>query len=397
MASTEGRPGRARYHGRRLAVLGLALPLILGGYAAFAAVNGAPVSSTNGNAGYGAATADPGGFTDVQSVVTGGQYGLAVKAGAQGVQMCVRAPGPAPSPSATTPSATPSATATVTATPSPSLRPAPANLAAQVGLLSDNLKTTYHVASVLGVLPSPGCPVGGVAPSPVDFPALTAVPFGHRVWVDASLNRTTRSFRVLVCVLRFRPGGPPVPLAPDQPVPGVTPAPGLFPGFRCFFRTVTRHAATVTFMAQDLDASTTAPAAGDLPGVQVREVRVPSGTVFTDAGAGVNEDLTSLVPCAGNGFPKTLAGPAAEVSAACQPVSAFDHATATVAGGAAQPFSALTTTEGVSPGSTAATPALVAPDNTLAGTPASTPPGTAANASAGGNSFTLFTGNVPTS
>lgn len=371
----------------RLAALGAALPLLFGAYAAVAAVAPSPVSSANGNAGFDAATSDAAGFTDVQSVVTGGQYGLAVKSGAQGVQLCVRPPAPAPAP-----------TVTATVTPIRHLHPAPANFAAQVGLLSDNLKTTYSVASGVGVIGGTGCPTGGVLASPVTFPALAAVPFGHRVWVDATLNRTVRHVRVLVCVLREGEREGLAPLAPDQAPPvGLEPREGLFGGFRCFIRTITRPAASVTFSAQDLDAPTAAPAAGDLAGVQTRTVRVPSGTVFTDAGAGVNEDLTSLVACSGNGFPKTLPGPAAYVSAACQPVSAFDHATATIGTGAAQALAALDTTEGISPSGTAAAPALVAPDNSIAVTPATTPPGTASNASAGGSSFELFTGNVPTS
>jgi len=334
------------------------------GTAALAAVSGTPVASANGNGGYDATTADAAGFTDVQSDVTGGQYGLTVNAGAHGVQLCNKT----------------------------------TSFGAQVGLLSDNLKTTYHVATGTGTIPAPGCPVGGVLPSPVDFPALTAVPYGHRVWLDANLVQKTKTYKVLICVIRIGEHHALAPLAPDQAPPtGIVPKAGLYGGFRCYFKTITRTRDVVVFMAQDLDAPTAAPVAGDLPGVQTRYVHVPHGTVFTDAGAGVNENLTKLVACAGNGFPESLAGPAAYVTAACQPISAFDHTTATVAAGAPQGLSALTTTEGVSPGTTTATPALIAPDNTLAVTPATTPPGTAANASTGGDSLTMYSGNAPTS
>ena len=348
---------------RLLTAAALAAGLLAGGgVAAVAAVAPGAVSSVNGNAGYDAATANPAGFTDVQSVVTGGQYGLTVDAGAHGVQLCSR----------------------------------PGNFGAQIGLLSDNLKTTYHVASKTGVIPGAGCPVGGVLAAPADFPALTAVPYGHRVWVDASLVRKVRTFKVLVCIFKGKQHHGQEPLAPDQGPRDLKPHAGAYGFFRCFFKVITVQKDVVVFMAQDLDAPAV-PAAGDLAGVQTRFVHVPSSTVFTDAGAGVNENLTKLVACAGNGFPESLAGPAAYVSAACQPISAFDHATATVGAGLPQGLSALATTEGVSPGTTAAVPALIAPDNTLAVTPAATPPGTAANASAGGDSFTMFSGNAPVS
>lgn len=331
--------------------------------AAMAAVAPGAVTSVNGNGGYDATTADPAGFTDTQAVVTGGQYGLTVDGGAHGAQLCNHA----------------------------------SNYGAQVGLLSDNLKTTYHVASAVGTIGGAGCPVGGVIPGAVDFPALTAVPYGHRVWVDANLIRKVKAYKVLVCVFKVREHEGQAPLYPDQAPPvGLTPREGPYGGFRCFFKVIRVQKDYVVFMAQDLDAPAT-PVAGDLAGVQTRFVHVPRTTVFDNAGAGVNEDLTKMVACSGNGFPKTLAGPAAYVTAACQPVSAFDHVTATVAAGAPQGLSALNTTEGVSPGSTTATPALIAPDNTLAVTPGTTPPGTAANASAGGDSFTMFSGNAPTS
>jgi hypothetical protein len=337
---------------------------VCAGTAAFAAVSGTPVASVNGNGGYDAATADPAGFTDVQSVVTGGQYGLTVDAGAHGVQLCSKT----------------------------------SSFGAQVGLLSDNLKTTYHVASGTGTIPGAGCPVGGVLPVPVDFPALTAVPYGHRVWLDASLIHKVKTFTVLICIIKDRQHDTLDPLAPDQAPPvGIDPKPGEYGGFRCFIKHIRIIKDVVVFMAQDLDAPTAVPVAGDLPGVQTRYVRVPHGTVFDNAGAGVNENLTKLVACAGNGFPKALAGPAAYVTAACQPISAFDHTTASVAAGPATGLSALATTEGVSPGTTTATPALIAPDNTLAVTPGSVPPGTAVNASTGGDSFTMFSGNAPTS
>lgn len=348
---------------RRAAIIltAIAAPLLIAG-AAFAAVNPAPVASAIGNAGYDAI--NTAGFTDVQSVVTGGQYGLTVDAGAHGVQLCNKTSG----------------------------------FGAQVGLLSDNLKTTYHVASGVGTIPAPGCPIGGVLPSPVDFPGLTAVPFGHRVWLDANLVQKIKRFKVLICIFNdhLKGEGDQAPLAPDQAPPvDHTPGPGGYGFFHCFFKIITIQKNYVAFYAQDLDAPST-PTTGDLAGVQTRFVHVPAGTLFDNAGAGVNENLTKLVACAGNGFPKTLAGPAAYVTAACQPISAFDHTTATPAAGVATGLSALTTTEGISPGGTTATPALIAPDNTLAVTPSTTPPGTAANASTGGDSFTMFSGNAPT-
>jgi hypothetical protein len=340
----------------------IAASLITAG-TAFAAVAGAPVASANGSAGYDTNTVAPLGQTDVQSVVTGGQYGLGVAGGAHGLQLCN----------------------TTTAR------------AAQIGLLSDNLKTTYRVATAVGTLPAPGCPVGGVLPGEVTFPGLANVPFGHRVWMEARLVRANRVIRVLICTPRG-PLGPVInPLAPDQLAPvGLRPGPGLFPGFRCFFRPIVISRAAVVFLAQDLSAPTVNPLAGDLAGVQVRIVPVPSSTRYTDAGAGVNQNTAKLVACAGNGFPAALAGPAAYESAACQPISAFDHTTHSVGGGAAQSFLSSNTTEGVSPGTTVATPALIAPNNSLVVTPASVTPGTASGASTGGDSFTMFSANLPT-
>jgi hypothetical protein len=272
----------------------------------------------------------------------------------------------------------------VTASPTPTLPSGPANFAAQIGLLSNNLTTTYAVASATGVLPGSGCPTGGVLASPVTFPGLSAVPFGHHVWVHAMVTRGPRFVRALVCV----PTGPAA-----TPTATPTPTGPVIPGFTCRFVLLRRHASRVVFEAQDLDAPVTGAPPGDQPGVQTRTARIPRFTVFTDAGVGVNENLTSLVACTGGGFPLTLPGPAAYVTAACQPINMMEYATATPAGGTATDFGALTSTEGISP---SATGALVAPNNTLS-TANVGPHGTASDASTAGSHLQIFTGNLPTS
>jgi hypothetical protein len=127
--------------------------------------------------------------------------------------------------------------------------------------------------------------------------------------------------------------------------------------------------------------------------VQTRTVRLPGGTVFDSAGAGVTGNLTALVPCSGGGFPLILAGPAAYTSRACQPLNTTNYATATIGGGTAQDYGALNTTEVIAPNANAA---VMAPNNSL--NPVSVGPhGTASDASTTGSQFNVFSGNAPTS
>jgi hypothetical protein len=355
--------------------------------AALAAVSNTPTTAANGNAGYNATTASVAGFTDVQSVVDPNQYALTIKSGAQGVQLC----------NGTT------------------------NFGAQVGLLSNNLTTVFAVAHSIGTIPAPGCPTGGVIPGGVVFPALATVPYGHHVWVHAFLTYKVKKIRVLICypVDHKRP---PVNEPTTGPTPAVTPSvtptgtPTVataalvtrnggpwtnkhdYEKFICVWKTFYLKKQVVVFEAQDLDALAVGAPAGDQPGVQTAYAHVPHGTVFNNAGVGVNENQTGMVACTGlaaDGFtyPRTLAGPAAYVSSACQPVSVFSYATASDGGGPATDFQALTTVEGISPN---ATGALVAPNNTIT-TPSTGPHGTASDASITGSMFQMNTANAPTS
>ena len=323
-------------------------------------------------------------------------------------------------------------------------------LSAQEGQVSSNLDTAYSVVSVLGN-PAGGCPDHGIAPGAVTFPGLSAVPFGHHVWTNILVTKKTKTVRLLVCVLVNKHNGQPVPTpsptianptaspsesvtqptaspsestapptditgsggteAPtaspsgsptvSQPTASPTGSPTVNPNgttdltldgftFRCRIVTKTISKNVVTFEAQDIDAPTVTPLAGDSAGVQTRTVHLPAGTVFDSAGGGIVQNLAALVPCSGLGFPAILAGPAAYTSRACQPVNVTEYATVAIAGGASQNLQALNAAEVIAPGASAA---VIAPNNSI-GTVNSGPHGTASDASTTGTSFRMFTGNA---
>lgn len=388
--------------------------------AALAAVSPAPETAVNGNGGYDARNVT--GFTDNQGVVQPDQYSSTIKGGAQGAQLCNTTSG----------------------------------FGAQVGLASNNLTTVFAVGSVVGTLPAPGCPTGGQIPGAVTFPALSAVPYNHHVWVDEQLATKTKTVRVLICILSSKsgkqyaePSAAPSTVAPTitasttaklggytptptpaptrtvgvtQPTPtpttatpttaapttSVTGTPAPTPtqstgklhgyGVKCWIKTITIVKSVVLFQAQDLDAPVAVPVAGDLPGVQTRTVHVPAGTLFDSAGLGINQNLTGMTACAGvaadgNTYPRSLAGPAAYISAACQPVSVIEYGVATPAGGVPTGYQALTTQEGISPAGTATAPALVAPNNSISTVNVGPH---APTGSAVGSHIQLNTGNAPT-
>jgi hypothetical protein len=411
--STTGRRRRAatflRRHRAATILASIFAALILGAGTALAAVAALPSTNAVGSAGYQAHTTDPAGFTDSQAVVNAGQYGLTVKGpGAQGSFLCDHASG----------------------------------LFAGVGEFSTNLNTAYTVQASFGV-PTGGCPGNGPPATVVNLPALAGVPFGHHLWTHVLVTHKVKTIRILICILKDRSGEtvptptPSVALptasveAPSSTAPptdisgsGGTEEPSAtpstesptaspsatptgsptvnpqgqtilsLPGFlvRCHIITRTIARNTVTFEAQDLDAPTVTPTAGDLPGVQTATRPLPAGTVFDIAGAGVNENLTGLVACSGIGFPAILAGPAAYTSRACQPLSVFEFATATVAAGSPQDYGSLDTSEVISPNASAA---LMAPNNSLSATGATGPH--APTGSATGSVFHVFSANAPTS
>jgi hypothetical protein len=396
---------------RRAAVIVTAAALALGAGAgaAFAAVSPSPNVNMIGSGGYVASTTTTGGFTANQAVIAGDQYGLTVAGGRHGIKMCNSTTGET----------------------------------AAAGLFSGNMSTSY--AAQYGVSAAPGCPFG--EGTLTDFPNLSAVPFGHHVWVSENLITRTRTVRILVCFLGG-PHHPPVVPTPTQlpvtpttspatsttsPATGTTsPAPatstttaattalvvrhgtpgpvvtepgapvigGMLPGdfFRCriITRTITKN--VVLFQADDLDAPTVTPVAGDLAGVQTAVVHLPRGTTFDRAGAGISENVTALTACTGGGFPITLNGtPPGQVadyaSGACQPVSVFEYAGAQLAGGPFTDWLSLDTTEAISP---SAGGALVAPNGSIAGGVNIGPHGpTASGASVTGSHFVMFTGNAP--
>jgi hypothetical protein len=343
---------------RRFATIGgVSAAMVLAGGVALAAVSGTPAANAIGSGGYNSTTADPHGFTDLQGVVSPDQYAQTVAGGAHGTSLCDHATG----------------------------------LAAQIGEVNNNLDTVFSVVSVLGNPPG-GCPGTGPAPSAVGFPDLSAVPFGHHVWVNTQVIKVKKVKKILICFdpKREHPA-PTQTLDPDTHSMDSTGPSYRHDHLKCFKAFIVIKKAAVLFQAQDLDAPLTATP-GDLPGVQSRVVKLPHGTVFDNASVGISKDITADVGCTGAGFPQTETL-AAYVSGACQPATTFEYVTASVAGGPATDLGALTTTEVISPN---ATDALIAPDNSLS-TVNTGPSGTDPGASHTGSHFLVDLANAPVS
>ena len=183
----------------------------------------------------------------------------------------------------------------------------------------------------------------------MSIPALSHVPYGHSVWVSVSYGQ----HRVIRVIHRHRT------------------------------IIIIGRSGFLTFAAQDVTGT---------PGpVYTATVRTPVTHYIHPAG-GVIEDLATLTPCldaSNNPVPGVLAGPAAYTSAACHPVDTFEYATYQV-GTTVSALTAGTASEAISP---AASPALVAPNNsaTLVNTG---PHGTSPTASVTGTHFVTSTGNV---
>jgi len=350
--------------------------LVIGGGAAWAAVAGTPTATTIGMGGYISHSTDPAGFTDIQDVDAGNQYSLTTAVGTQGVGTCDSAHG----------------------------------VAVKNGLFSSNLNTNFAVQ--WGLATGSACPAAGAVPG-TTFPNLANVPYGHRVWLDITKVTKDKKVKLLICILKFRDGKTDFG---HQPSPVQTETPGtdeqlpdgmgtrLHGHFiKCFIVFKVIHKDFALFRAQDLDAPTATPVAGDLPGVQTAIVKLPKHTTFDYAAWGINANTTNIVACTGlaaDGFTysRTLAGPAAYISGACQPAVEAGYATARIGTGASQDPTALDTTEVISGAGTAADPAKVAPDNSLtATTPAAFPHGTDPNASLVGGHLTVELGNAPVS
>ena len=372
MSGNEGK----RRSWRLPAILGGSAAMLLAGtVAAWAVVSAAPQVNAIGTAGYDVNTP---GITGNQEVINPDQYALTVKDGNQGIQACNGTTGDS----------------------------------MKLGLHSANLTTVFQAQWALAS--APGCPANGALPG-TTIPALSAVPFGHHVWLNETLVTKVKRVKLLICIVIDKHDGKPAPEPTDTAPPSGSPvgqgqehAPGLgaLPGtqdkldgfiLKCRFVVKTFTRQTAVFEAQDLDAPTGTPVAGDLPGVQT--VVVPLFPVFhhtvvsfDHASWGASANATALVPCAGNGFPVALAGPAAYTSAACQPGHVAEYATYST-GPVVSPLGGPATfTELVSPIAAGAT---MAPDNSLS--PVNTGPhGTASDASVTGGHFALFYGNAPT-
>jgi hypothetical protein len=409
---TEGRSRRWKVP----VVIGGTVALLLGTAAtAFALVSPAPNVNTIGAGGYDVGTP---GVTGNQEVINADQYGLTLAGGRQGVKMCNSS----------------------------------SNETSAIGLFSSNLNTDYAVQYGAGVVtcqPAGQLPAGNLN----TFPGLAAVPFGHHVWVNETLVQRVKRVKLLICVLFDLHHHVPVPnptesvanptaspetstanptasatasvanptasatetptVTPVTPAPTPSPTrtynhdPGLgnvpgvqniLPGFtlRCHIVVRTFAINRVVFEAQDLDAPTVTPTAGDLAGVQFASVPVPAGTTFDHAVWGASENLTSLVACSGAGFPIPINTPgltANYASAACQPLSVGEYATYNT-GATVNPLSGpATITEVISP---SAGGALMAPNGSLTSTNLG-PHGTASDASLTGGHFVTFSANAPVS
>ena len=390
------------------------LPLLLAGYAAFAAVSPTPAENNIGAGGYDSVTTDPAGFTQGQEVLLANQYSLTIATGNQGVQGCNGTSGES----------------------------------AKIGLHSTNTSTVFQAQWAVGA--AAGCPTNGPLTG-VTFPNLSAVPYNHHVWMHWQLINRVKNVRILVCILNGRDHRPVPTPSPSVANPIVTPSgsvsasasptvaqptasasvsptvnpqsaspsatappgvqqvnpvyPGLEPGhlhgfgIRCHIIVKTINKTAVLLQAQDLDALTVNPLAGDLAGVQSVIVPLPRGTVFDHASWGATEDTTAMKPCAGpaaDGFtyPRTLAGPAAYITTACQPANEAGYLTASIGAGPAQDPTVLNTTELTSPVGVGVT--LVAPNNSLtATTPITFPHSTDPAASPAGGHDALLLGNAP--
>jgi hypothetical protein len=346
---------------------------VAGTVAAWAAVSATPQTDNIGAGGYNVNTP---GITGNQEVVQPDQYALTVKDGVQGIQACNGTTGDS----------------------------------MKLGLHSSNLTTVFSAQWAVGS--APGCPANGPLTG-TTIPALAAVPFNHHVWLNETLVTKVKRVRILICILKDKRDDQPVP-TPSDTAPGGSygngqdhvPGLGNLPGtqdklpndfIKCFIIVKTFQKQTVVFEAQDLDAPTGTPVAGDLPGVQT--VVVPLFPIFhhtvvsfDNATWGANENTTGMVPCTGNGFPVVLAGPAAYTSDACQPANVAEYATYNV-GPVVSPLSGpATVTELISPNNTGAT---VAPNNSLSAVNTG-PHGTSPDASTAGGHFALFLANAPT-
>lgn len=422
--------------------------LILGAGAAFAAVAALPTTNAVGSAGYGATSTNPAGFTDTQSVVAADQYGLTLKLdNAQGEALCDTGTGlQAAAGQVSTNLNTTYEVISVLGNPTggcpnhgiapgevtfPGLATVPfghhvwtdVNVIRKVKVIKflvcvlvskDNGQpvptpspsvtnpTASPTESVTQPTASPTESVTNPTATPTDTNSPTVnpvtptpTPTKTHTYTPTPTPTGTDTASTTAKITRHHGSGDPAPTpAPDVTAPGGYQF-GQLPGFilKCHLVVKRIVRASVLFSAQDLDAPTVTPLAGDLAGVQTRTVPLPAGAVFDSAVVGATGNLTALVPCSGGGFPLILAGPASYTSRACQPLNSTNHATATEGSGLAQGYDALNTSEVISPNASAAT---MAPNNSLSPTSVG-PTGSASNASVGGSQFTVFSGNAPTS
>ena len=414
--------GRRRWHWPVLAA-GTAVLLAGSAAVAWAAVSPSPGVNTIGAGGYDVSTP---GVTGNQEVVQADQYGLTVAGGRHGIKMCnaaslfTSAIGEH-SGNMSTAYSVQYGTGVTTGCPAGELPTAdlhtfPALAAVPFShhvWVNESLVTKVkRVRLLICILtdradgqpvPTPS-PTESVAPAATGTgsPSPTAESGSGSPAAPASPSPTAESGS----------GSPAAPASPSQTqtpvpspsdtgnlnVPGIGPVPGtegLLPGDILKCRIIV-HVFTVNkllFEAQDLDAPVATPVAGDLAGVQAALLPVPRGTTFDHSSWGLSENTTSLVACAGGGFPISLVAPpgATYASAACQPVSVGEYATYAT-GAVVSPLAvAAPVTELISP---SAGGALIAPNQSLSALNLG-PHGTASDASTTGGHLVMFTANAP--
>ena len=399
--AARGRPRRRR----ALTITAITAALLTAAGTALAAVATIPATSTVGAGGYEATTANPAGFTDSQAVTAANQYGLIVKSpGAQGVFLCDTSTGLAAqagqvSSNVNTAYSVVSVLGKPTGgCPNNGVAPGPVTFPGLAVvpnghhvwtnvLVAQKVKRVRLLICVL-VDKDNGHPVATPSPTATQLPGngITApsaspsesVSTAPPTDISGSGGTEAPTESPTVSQPTASAEAPSESPSVSQPivVPTVNPQGQTvlsIPGFTLKCRVVTKtiRKATVTFEAQDIDAPTVNPLAGDLAGVQTRTVPLPAGTVFDSAGAGIVQNTAALTPCTGTGFPALLSGPAAYTSRACQNVNITEYATAAIGGGASQDYGALNTSEVVTPNSSAA---LIAPNHLYTGNAPPSPP-----------------------
>lgn len=419
---------RRRPRWRIPVIAGTSIALALGTAAtAFALVSPSPNTNTIGAGGYDVGTP---GITGNQEVLNADQYGLTLAGGNQGVKMCNSTSDFTSAIGEHSGNLSTDYSVQYGVGVAPNCEPAgqvPAgDLNTYPGLdavpfghhvwVNESLVTKTKTVRILICIlynrqhkpvptptPSVGLPTSGATTAPANptAPATGASTTGPANPTAPATGATTTTSAPTVAPATATPTPTPTKTYTQDPGLGGVPVPlPVLPGFsiRCKIITKTFTVNKIVFEAQDLDAPTATPTAGDLPGDQIVSVPVPAGTTFDHSAWGASENTTALVACTGSGFPIAINTPgqtANYASAACQPLSVGEYATYNT-GPTVNPLNPAGTpviTEVISPSAGGAT---MAPNGSLTSTNLG-PHGTASDASTTGGHFVTFSANAPVS